>query len=96
MIKYVCLILLCVGCSTSHVKDESESYLQIRTLIANEYYSKANLEIDIFENNYPSSRYLCEMYNFRIAYAVRHDMDIQKKKYEDLYEKNCSLEKKKE
>ena len=85
------VILVLTSCSSVKYKNEHQHYIGIRSFIAKDRYSLAYLEIMKFQEKYPNSRYICELYNFEIAvakdrdYSERHIKDIEKR-----YDNKCS------
>jgi uncharacterized protein (DUF2344 family) len=84
------ILLICSACSSVKYDNENQHYIGIKSLIAKDYYSKAILEIYDFQEKYPNSRYICELYNFEIAYEKDRDFsDKHIQKIEKLYNEKC-------
>lgn len=88
MFRTMIIFLFLSGCATTY-STEGQHYMGIKQLIAKAYYSQAIVEMFTFEEMYPQSQFLCEFYNFHVAYAIEHNLNSQKIKYEILYKKNC-------
>ncbi len=63
---FILIVLLSSGCATP--LNEHNRYLKIKSLLAQEKYSGAGMEIFKLEKDYPQSEYLCELWNVQIAY----------------------------
>lgn len=90
--KWLLLVLaFLVSCSSVKYENEHQHYIGIKSMIAKDHYSQAFLEIMKFQEIYPNSRYICELYNFEIA--VGRDRDYSKNYMTDIekrYDNKCS------
>ncbi len=87
---YIVTFILVSSCATTY-QNEHQHYIGIKSHIEKDHYSLATLEIMKFQENYPNSRYICELYNFEIA--VGRDRDFNDKFMTDIekrYDNKCS------
>lgn len=87
-VTFAIIALSVASCATT--RNEHTQYLEIKSQLANERYSKATFEIMKFENDYPQSQYLCELWNVQIAYFKDLKSSAEfVKKTEDKYNEKC-------